>query len=125
MRNIRIQCACLFFAAVGMGVAQATPPGAPVKQPEPPAHTTPAFPALGPKVSVSALAKMSGGSDVKDRVTFNGSVSNTTTKNVATGLNSVSGDAFGNAAGLSVVIQNSGNSVLIQNSTVVNLQLQQ
>jgi hypothetical protein len=38
-----------------------------------------------------------------------------------TGYNSVSGEAFGNAAGFATVIQNTGNNVLIQNSTIVNV----
>jgi hypothetical protein len=39
-------------------------------------------------------------------------------------MNWIGGGAFGNAAGLPMVIQNSGNSVLIQNATVVNVQMQ-
>lgn len=92
---------------------------------EPSAQASHAKATFGPKVSASKLAKMSGGSEVKNRVKLDGSVSDTRTRHVVTGMNVIGGGAFGNAAGLSVVIQNSGNSVLIQNSTVVNLQLQQ
>jgi cell wall assembly regulator SMI1 len=80
--------------------------------------------AFGSKVSASKLARMSGGSDVKTRVTLHGNVSDSTTKNVVTGTNSIAGHAFDHAVGLPVVIQNSGNSVVIQNATTVNLQLQ-
>ena len=38
------------------------------------------------------------------------------------GRNIVTGGAFGNAAGINTVIQNSGANVLIQNGTAVNVQ---
>lgn len=41
-----------------------------------------------------------------------------------TGSNSVSNDAFSGASGFATVIQNSGNNVIIQNATIVNLSLQ-
>lgn len=41
----------------------------------------------------------------------------------ATGINSVSDNAFANASGIATVIQNSGNQVLIQNSMILNLLL--
>jgi parallel beta-helix repeat protein len=49
------------------------------------------------------------------------------TDNVAsqltTGSNSISENSFSNSSGIPIVIQNSGNNVLIQNSTILNLQL--
>ena len=44
--------------------------------------------------------------------------------NTVSGHNVVSGDAFSSMNGFSTVIQNSGNNVLIQNSTIVNVQVQ-
>jgi hypothetical protein len=44
--------------------------------------------------------------------------------NSTTGANSISGDAFGSASGVVSLIQNSGNNVIIQTATVVNLKLQ-
>lgn len=41
-----------------------------------------------------------------------------------TGDNSVSHDAFAGATGFATVIQNSGNNVIIQNATIVNLTMQ-
>jgi len=41
-----------------------------------------------------------------------------------TGSNSLSGDAFAGSTGFATVIQNSGNNVIIQNATIVNLSLQ-
>lgn len=40
-----------------------------------------------------------------------------------TGSNVISNDVFGNAQGIATVIQNSGNNVIIQSATVVNLSL--
>lgn len=42
-----------------------------------------------------------------------------------TGSNFVTDGSFTNMSGFSTVIQNSGNNVLIQNATVLNLQIQQ
>lgn len=47
---------------------------------------------------------------------------NAATGNV-TGNNTVTGGAFAGASGLATVIQNSGNNVIIQNGTVLNLTL--
>lgn len=44
--------------------------------------------------------------------------------NNTTGNNSVSGEAFSDAAGFITVIQNTGNNVLIQNSTIVNIAME-
>lgn len=41
-----------------------------------------------------------------------------------TGANIVTGDSFAGANGIPTVIQNSGNNVLIQNATVVNVKMQ-
>ena len=45
-------------------------------------------------------------------------------RNTISGDNTVSTGAFTNAGGVNTVIQNSGNNVIIQNSTILNLQLQ-
>ena len=55
---------------------------------------------------------------------LNGAVSGNTALNVASGMNSISSGSFSNAAGLPVAIQNSGANVLIQNATIINIQLQ-
>jgi hypothetical protein len=41
-----------------------------------------------------------------------------------TGSNQVSGHAFANTSGVPTVIQNSGNNVIIQNATVLNVHVQ-
>jgi hypothetical protein len=40
-----------------------------------------------------------------------------------TGANTIDAGSFANMSGIPVVIQNSGANVLIQNATIINLQL--
>jgi hypothetical protein len=81
---------------------------------------------FGPTVAGDALDAMRGGTDNKTITTnvsdVDGRVDGNTAINAITGGNLMDGGAFSNAAGLSTVIQNSGNNVLIQNSTVVSVQ---
>jgi hypothetical protein len=51
-----------------------------------------------------------------------GSLSQDRATNTVSGGNVIQSGAFANASGLPTVIQNSGNNVLIQNSTIVNVQ---
>lgn len=50
-----------------------------------------------------------------------GVVSENVAHHLTTGSNIVADGAFGNSAGVPIVVQNSGNNVLIQNSTILNL----
>ena len=43
--------------------------------------------------------------------------------NVTTGANFITDGAFSNAGGVPMVVQNTGNNVLIQNSTILNIQV--
>jgi hypothetical protein len=52
-----------------------------------------------------------------------GVVADNRVSDAVTGSNRITQGAFNGAAGLPVVIQNSGNNVLIQNATIINLQL--
>ena len=70
------------------------------------------------------LARERGGSDqtvIDTRLT--GAVANNTAINVSTGANVIQGGSFANMSGIPIVVQNSGANVLIQNATVINLQL--
>ena len=79
---------------------------------------------LGRSVDSTTLATLSGGTEVSERMTLNGTVSDNSASHVVTGSNAISGDSFSGAAGLPMVIQNTGNNVLIQNATIVNVQFQ-
>lgn len=81
---------------------------------------------LAPPVTADALDDLRGGTDNKTIVTnisdVDGTVDGNIAANTVSGTNMVSGGSFGNSAGLNTVIQNSGNNVLIQNSTVLSIQ---
>ena len=55
--------------------------------------------------------------------TATGAVAGNVASQLTTGSNSISSNAFANTSGIPIVIQNTGNNVLIQNSTILNLQL--
>jgi hypothetical protein len=75
------------------------------------------------------LGKARGGAELQpvnlnvNQNNSTGSVSGNVASNLTTGSNGISDSAFSNASGVPVVIQNTGNNVLIQNSTILNLQL--
>lgn len=98
-------------------LAYATPPG----QETPP-------PSFGVATPTEQLQDMSGGTNTTNNVnnqTLNGTMTDTEAKDNFSGSNVVSGSAFGSSAGLPTVIQNSGNNVLIQNSTILNIRMNQ
>ncbi len=64
-----------------------------------------------------------GGNGVFNENQLKGVVADNSASHLTTGMNVISDGAFSGAVGLPTVIQNSGNNVLIQNSTIVNVQL--
>ena len=92
----------------------------------PPVAAPALVPGFGHAVDADKLERYRGGTqDLYQTVNdarLSGTVSNDTAVNVATGSNIVGGGSFTNAAGIPTVIQNSGANVLIQNSTIVNVQ---
>lgn len=54
---------------------------------------------------------------------LDGAVTGNSATHVATGANIIQSGSFANASGVPIVIQNTGANVLIQNATVINLQL--
>lgn len=78
-----------------------------------------------PAVTAERLAQWRGGTDtVSNDMKLNGVVAGNTAVNVATGANTITNGSFSNASGMPVAIQNSGANVLIQNATIINVQLQ-
>ena len=68
-----------------------------------------------------------GGTDThttNNTANLQGGVNGNSAVNVMTGNNTIDAGSFANMSGIPVVIQNSGANVLIQNATVINLQLQ-
>ena len=79
---------------------------------------------LGGKVLDSEiLGRYRGGREVLNDADLNGVVSHNEAIAVRTGNNIISEGSFANASGMPMVVQNTGNNVLIQNSTIVNLQV--
>lgn len=118
--------------AMPMPFALAAPPDNGPRQestkasPAPAAASTSAF-ARAP-AAASTLEQLRGGSEavaptnnIASDTHLRGTTDNNVAINVVTGNNTIQ-SSFSNAAGIPVVIQNSGANVLIQNATVVNLQ---
>lgn len=90
----------------------------------PPAATEVAADAGPRPAQDERLEQMRGGSDAPwSDMKLSGTVANNSAVNVVTGSNIVTDSAFSNASGLPMVIQNSGANVLIQNATIVNVQI--
>ena len=75
-------------------------------------------------VDADTLARTRGGAEVVNNdMNLHGVTANNSARNVTTGDNSISAGSFANMSGLPTVIQNSGANVLIQNATILNLQM--
>lgn len=80
---------------------------------------------IGDMLADIELAAMRGGQDqylsdmdLSAQLYENQAISN------VTGTNIITQDAFAGARGFAAIIQNSGNNVIIQNATILNLRLQ-
>ena len=75
-------------------------------------------------LDVTVLGKYRGGTDqVLNDTELKGVVTGNQAFNLRTGTNTITEGAFAGASGLPMAIQNSGNNVLIQHSTTVNVQI--
>jgi hypothetical protein len=77
---------------------------------------------FGPAADIGKLDQSRGGADTKTDVKLDGVVTGNSATNVNTGGNVIDAGSFANMSGIPVVIQNSGANVLIQSSTVINVQ---
>lgn len=75
-------------------------------------------------VDAQALGQQRGGAQTLSLMKLQGVVADNAASDLVTGHNVITEGAFSGAAGLPTVIQNSGNNVLIQNATIVNVQVQ-
>lgn len=79
---------------------------------------------LGAHVSSDDELAMQRGGDLHvNQNNATASVDRNVASNLQTGNNAISGGAFANTNGVPMVVQNTGNNVVIQNSTILNLQL--
>jgi len=119
--------------------ASAAPEAGNPAAPQPPAQQPPAanelVPAARRQPGVFAtpdeerLDRQRGMADTHIELTNNtnnatATVGNNTASNLTTGNNIIRDGSFGNSSGIPMVIQNTGNNVVIQNSTILNLRLQ-
>ena len=110
----------LIFATLGLCLT-----AAPVWS-EPEQATIPAQAAspFATPVSDATLAQYRGGHIETNTNNLDGQFYNNQAIANVTGSNLVTGSSFAGASGLSTIIQNSGNNVLIQNATILNLRVQ-
>lgn len=94
---------------------------------EPPSSDSAALDAdsgFGPAADADRLDGMRGGDgSTASAIVMNGTVADNRATNVVTGTNMITEGSFANASGVPMVVQNTGANVLIQNATVINLQL--
>lgn len=86
------------------------------------APTARAFLGVKP-LDIKMLERKRAGTDVFNDMQLRGVVANNSAVNVTTGNNVISDGAFSGLSGIPLVVQNSGNNVLIQNATIINLQV--
>jgi hypothetical protein len=80
---------------------------------------------FGKPIEVDVLQGYRGGSDlIQNDMQLNGTVTNNVAAHTVSGNNYISDNAFSNAGGLPMVVQNSGSNVLIQNATIIHVQMQ-
>ena len=90
----------------------------------PPAPATVRLDPMGMEpLALKVLAAKRGTADVYNDMQLKGVVADNRAINVNTGSNVITEGAFSGAAGVPMVVQNSGNNVLIQNATILNVQL--
>ena len=116
--RLAINAGCAVALALSTSSALAQDPPGPAAQSQ---HRT----SLGPAVSDAELAAQSGGADVQlNDLRAKAVVTDNYAGNLTTGNNVISDQALRNAAGVPMVVQNTGNNVSIQNSTILNLRVQ-
>jgi hypothetical protein len=74
-------------------------------------------------VDAKVLAAGRGKADVVNDMLLKGVVADNRASNLTTGNNVIAEGSFSGMVGLPLVVQNSGNGVLIQNATIINLQV--
>jgi len=113
-----------YVLAAGLAVLGATHWAATAQAGDGPAQQPAPSALFDSKLNDEALDGSRGGTLVMNDMKLDGVVSDNHASNLVTGSNIVTGDTLAGANGMPTMIQNSGNNVLIQNATIVNVQLQ-
>lgn len=82
------------------------------------------LPMPGTAVSEQTLSENRGGYAQLNTNNLNAELYNNQASYNISGTNSINSGSFANSKGFATVIQNSGNNVIIQNATILNLKLQ-
>ena len=82
-------------------------------------RTTQDAPFGTPAISENQMSQLRGGTEVTQRASQSGDCNSCNVN----GTSTVNGNAFQNAAGIITVIQNTGINAVLQNSTVVNINI--
>jgi len=99
------------------------PPSSISAQPVSAAADTSRNPFGSKPLAADDLAARRGGDRMSNDIELNGVVKDNYAKNLTTGSNQITAGAFAGSSGFSTTIQNSGNNVLIQNATILNIQM--
>jgi len=87
-------------------------------------QATPETSQFGERISDADLSAYRGGSALQiSEMSLDSKLLNNQAIANVTGSNFVTQDAFSGASGFSTVVQNSGNNVIIQNATILNISL--
>jgi len=94
-------------------------------QPEAAGTQQPPIASLGERLPDNALASKRGGYavQVNNQNQLDAKLYDNQAIGNVTGTNSVSDSAFSGMSGFATVVQNSGNNVIVQNATILNVQL--
>jgi hypothetical protein len=115
-------CLSQSVAAGDEGTAVAAAPAAPAESTAAVVPTRSLVFGVKP-VDLKVLARKRGGADVINDMQLKGVVADNRAINVTTGNNFITDGAFANTSGVPLIVQNTGNNVLIQNATIVNVQV--
>lgn len=113
----RAGLAGLLSIVVALPALAAEPEG----DPPGPAADASGIPGIGQPIAAVRLDRLRGGDGTTSWIDVDGEVSGNSADHITSGMNLVDGGSFGNAAGVSTVIQNSGSNVLIQNAMILNV----
>lgn len=113
---------------IALGIALAlsctTPTSVHAEEADAPAPPSAPFPLGHKAVDIETLATQRGGADTHlSDIRAVGSVSEVQAYDLNTGHNSVTDGALAGTSGIPMLIQNSGNGVLIQNAVIVNVEV--
>ena len=73
--------------------------------------------------SAEVLEAQRGGADEVNLISVEGALHSNAATNTVNGTNTITNGSFANANGMATAIQNSGNNVLIQNATILRIEL--